>query len=49
MSYHISPVLDEATNGVLNETTNTVYTHRSGAPEFETECGLIRIMVTVYR
>jgi hypothetical protein len=33
-------VLDGVTNGVLNETTNTVHEHKTGASTFATECGL---------
>jgi len=41
VSYHVNTALNDATNGVLNETTNTVHKHETGASEFETECGLI--------
>lgn len=36
----MTSTLNEATNGILNEATNTVHKHETGAAEFETECGL---------
>jgi len=36
----MSSLLSEPTNGVLNETTNTVHKHKTGGSDFETECGL---------
>lgn len=38
--YHMSSASNEETDGVLNETTDTVHKHEVGAAEFETECGL---------
>lgn len=40
MGYHMDSALNEAMNGVLNESTNTVHKHKMGPSEFETECGL---------
>lgn len=38
----MKPATNEARDGVLNEFTNTVHKHETGAAAFETECGLTR-------